>query len=227
MTPAEFLLALLIHEAPAIGRSPKLTDDWRAEVEQAVELDVRVGAIGALVSPEVDTAIIDSMRWYEARLRSKPKDGDCEFVAPTGTGRLWGKVCTAFGPLQVRATALKATRGTPEGDLVGVPPAMAPEALRDPELGVRAGYAGLLRWKRLCGGTPARWITAWGWGRCPKARVVDREAVRRCELTVILLRSRGQAADWKCGHENRKIRDPYDQRFLKRARVIAGGQDRE
>jgi hypothetical protein len=225
MTSAAFLLAILVHEAPVIDQRPKLHDAWEKEMAMAVDLDAKIGGSAMLVSPEVDTAILDAMRWYEARLASHPKDGDCHFV-PVGKTRIWQTVCTAFGPLQVQVTALKAIRGTEEGHKAGVPDDMAPEALHDPEFGVRAGYAGILRWKSLCGGTPARWITAWGWGKCPKgAHTYDREAVRRCELTVILLHSRGQGIGWKCGHEGRKIADEHDQRLLKWAREKAEGEN--
>jgi len=219
MTPTEFLFLLLVHEAPILNDKPALKAAWSVEVESAVGLDRSIATSALLVSPAVDTAILDALRWYEARLQSHPKDGDCKFVPmfKMNQAPVYKTVCTAFGPLQVQAPALKAVRGTPEGDQAGVPSGMIPEELHDPELGVRAGYAGLLRWKVLCGGeTPARWITAYGWGKCPPPRTVDREAVRRCELVTILLVSRGELPEgWKCGHEGRKIHDDHDQRFLK------------
>lgn len=230
MSPAEFLFVLLVREAPVVGRSEKLSTEWKAEVELAVELDRKVGSAGALVSPDVDTAILDAARWYEARLRSRPKDGDCkpepDKAAPGG----FRVVCTAIGPLQVQLSAFRAVLGTPEGILMGLSerelwPSRAQRnqalkaQLREPETGVRAGYAGLLRWKGLCGGTPARWMTAWGWGKCPGERTIDREAVRRCELVSILLESRGQTPEsWKCGHEGRKIKDKHDESLLKWAK---------
>lgn len=254
MTPADFLFALLVHEAPVIAQKPTLEASWRPEMAAAIELDRKVGSAGALVSPEVDAALLDAARWYEARERSHPKDGDCHFVAVKGT-REFKTVCDAFGPLQVTLPAFRAVLGTPDGRLAGLPepefysrgvlppeapgtagtspPAAArgrfapkPEDLREPETGVRAGYAGLLRWKGLCGGTPARWLTAWGWGKCPKEKTtLDFEAVRRCELTTVLLIQRGQLPEgWKCGHETRKIRDPHDQHLLAWAREHAKGE---
>jgi hypothetical protein len=121
--------------------------------------------------------------------------------------------------LQVQSPALRAVLGTVEGKAAGLPeePITMDQMRASPELGVRAGYAGLARWKALCGGTtPARWLTAWGWGKCPPPRTVDREAVRRCELATILLAQRGQTPEgWKCGHEGRKIHDDRDARLLK------------
>jgi hypothetical protein len=219
---AEFLLALLVHEAPVIDERPKLHDAWEKEVAMAVDLDVQVGRAGALISPEVDTAILDAMRWYEARLASRPKDGDCHSVPifKQGQAPLYKTVCSAIGPLQVQLVAFKAVLGTPDAVAAGITAVLlkpTEQDLREPEMGVRAGYAGLLRWKGLCGGvTPARWITAWGWGKCPPPRTVDREGVRRCELVTLLLVSRGELPEgWKCGHEGRKIHDDHDQRFLK------------
>jgi len=230
MSPAEFLLALLVHEAPVIAERPKLHDAWEKEIAAAVELDAQVGGAGALVSPEVDTAILDAMRWYEARLANHPKDGDCHFVPifKQGQAPLYKTVCTAIGPLQVQLVAFKAVIGTPDASSAGISMALLKPTeadLREPEMGVRAGYAGLLRWKGLCGGTPARWITAWGWGKCPPPRTLDWEATRRCELAVILLHSRGQGIGWKCGHEGRKIRDPHDQRLLEWGRQKAESAD--
>jgi len=245
MSPAEFLFALLVREAPAVGRSAKLSTEWKAEVELAVELDQKVGSAGALVSPDVDTAILDAARWYEARLRSRPKDGDCKPTPDKAAPGGFRMVCTAIGPLQLQVSALRAILGTPEAILMGLSePVTFPSRqsrdqalkalLREPETGVRAGYAGLLRWKALCGGPPGRWLTAWGWGKCPKGeRTIDREAVRRCELTVILLTSRGffgpggagtnptSGEVWKCGHEGRKIQDPHDASLLKWAKEEA------
>ena len=223
MTPAEFLLAFLIHEAPVVAQRPKLLADWTTEIAAAVELDAKVAQDGLLVSPEVDAALLDAARWYEARLQSMPKDGDCKLV-PVPKTNVFKTVCSAVGALQVQAGALRAVLNTVEGVAAGLPPDpfTVDEMRASPELGVRAGYAGLLRWRKLCGGAPARWLTAWGWGKCPKgARTYDREAMRRCELTVILLQSRGQAPEWKCGHEGRKIADDHDKRLLKWARENA------
>lgn len=223
MSPVEFLLGLLLHEAPAIATKPGAEASWQKEIAAAVELDARVAQPGHLVSPEVDAALLDSMRWYEARMKSSPKDGDCRHEMIGKTGK-WRQVCHAVGPLQVQASGLRAIVGTPEGDLAGVPPETKIDGLRDPEIGVRAGYAGLLRWKALCGGSPARWLTAYGWGKCPGKRAVDHEAVRRCELAKILLLERVQAPDFVCGHENRKIRDERDRRLLQWARERVYGE---
>lgn len=229
MTSVAFLMAILLHEAPCLETKPEFVTSWMAEVTKAVELDAKVSGAGVLVSPEVDAALLDSMRWYEARLQSHPKDGDCHFVPlPAAPGRLivYKTVCNAMGPLQVNVTAFHAVQRGNEGALVGLGVDLTgtQAELRDPETGVRAGYGGLLRWKGLCKGTPATWVTAWGWGKCPPKRTVDREAVRRCELAVVILKQRGQAPEWKCGHEGRKIRDDHDVRMLKWARDKAGEQ---
>jgi hypothetical protein len=228
MTPAEFLLLLVLREAPRIAKHPELEAAWRADVAEAVELDRRVGAVGALVSPDVDAALLDAARWYEARLKNRPKDGDCrteeDKKSPSGVRT----VCRAIGPLQVTIAAYRAVLGTPDADLAGLegePRTATATRLRDPETGVRAGYGGLLRWKRLCGGTPARWLTAWGWGKCPPERAIDAEAVRRCELATVLLQSRGQAGGWECGHAGRKIQNTHDARLLKWARARATSKD--
>lgn len=225
MTPADFLFVLLVHEAPVITQKPDNEARWKAEIAESTALDEKVASAGALVSPEVDRALLDSARWYEARLRQHPKDGDCHFVPVKGS-REFKTVCDAFGPLQVTLPAFRAVLGTPDASAAGISMALLkPTAadLREPETGVRAGYAGLLRWKGLCGGTPARWLTAWGWGKCPKEKTtLDFEAVRRCELTTVLLIQRGQLPEgWKCGHETRKIRDPHDQHLLAWAREHA------
>jgi hypothetical protein len=217
---AHFLMALLVHEAPAIQRKPEAALAWQNEIAAAVELDARVASAGLLVSPEVDAAILDATRWYEARMKSRPKDGDCT-LAPIPNSQKWDKVCPAIGPLQLHPSALRALRDTPEAASAGLAAGhVPPDALRDPETGVRAGYAGLMRWKKLCGGSPALWFTAWGWGRCPpKKTTIDREGVRRCALVTILLDAQDKRPEgWKCGHEGRKIRDPYDHRFLAWAR---------
>jgi hypothetical protein len=219
MTPAEFIFLILVHEAPVIATVPRLETLWRAELTAAVTLDAKVAEAALLVSPEVDAALLDAARWYEARLQSHPKDGDCHFVPIPGPKRDFKTVCSAAGVLQVQSPALRAVLGTVEGKAAGLPeePITMDQMRASPELGVRAGYAGLARWKALCGGTtPARWLTAWGWGKCPPPRTVDREAVRRCELATILLAQRGQTPEgWKCGHEGRKIHDDRDARLLK------------
>lgn len=224
MTPSAFLFLLLTHEAPVIAKTPKLETEWRADLEAATTLDAQVGVAGALVGPEVDTAILDAIRWYEARLRQTPKDGDCHPKADLREKVGYRIVCTAIGPMQVQLIAFKAVVGTPDAALAGLSEALTKPTeadLRDPETGVRAGYGGLLRWKGLCGGSPARWITAYGWGKCPPARTLDRESIRRCELVEVLLASRGQMPGWKCGHEGRRISDASDRRFLKWARENA------
>jgi len=238
MTPADLVFLILTHEAPVIARTPRLETLWRAELAAGAELDTHVAAPGFLVSYEVDAAILDSVRWFEARLQARPKDGDCHPVLVTKSPQLWKTVCSAIGPMQVQLVALRALEHSPEAEDVGLPPPASPRAslpppphlprpaghyaaddLRDPDFGVRAGYAGLIRWKRLCGGPPARWLTAYGWGKCPPARTVDREAVRRCALVTLLLDAQGKLPeDWKCGHENRKIRDEHDARMFAWAR---------
>lgn len=222
MTPAEFIMLLLLREAPLIAKKPEAEASWRENMVEALELDRRVGSAGALVSPDVDTALLDAARWYEARLRQRPKDGDCRPEADEKAPGGFRTVCHAIGPLQVTRAAYMAVLATPEGDLAGLQTERGD--LRDPETGVRAGYAALLRWKTLCGGPPARWLTAWGWGRCPPGRTVDGEATRRCEFATILLESRGELPEgWKCGHEGRKIPGEHDRRLLGWARKQLAG----
>lgn len=228
---AELIFLLLTREAPVIARTPRLETQWRAEIDAGTALDARVTSTAFLVSSDVDAAILDAVRWYEARLASHPKDGDCHLVLVSRKPQLWKTVCSAIGPMQVQLVALRALEGSVEAEDVGLVSSPSPshvpgptghyvEAdLRDPEFGVRAGYAGLLRWKRICGGSPARWLTAWGWGKCPPARTIDHEAVRRCTLVGILLDAQGKRPEgWKCGHEGRKIKDEHDARLLAWAR---------
>jgi hypothetical protein len=216
MSPADLLLALLLHEAPVIATKPTLNASWSSEITSAVILDSRIASSALLVSPDVDAALLDAARWYEARLASHPKDGDCHAKADRSAPQGFRIVCSAFGPLQVQTTALHALFGSPESAQAGLGTGHLTAAdLRDPETGVRAGYAALARWKNQCGGTPARWLTAWGWGKCPPPRTVDREAVRRCELATMILAARDAVPEgWKCGHEGRKISGEHDARLL-------------
>ncbi len=194
----ETLIAIILTLASAeipLEAVPK-SAEYQKGVAELAAIIIDVSKDGALVSPEVDAALLSSVAWFESRYRPDSPDGDCREL---GLGGEYVRTCNAVGPMQLSKGAgqylaqedpsLKGTRA---------------EALRDPRTSVRGGYAALRLWKRLCGKTPAHWLTAYVWGKCP--RTPDWEGLRRCALaTAILDKLDKKPEGFTCGHEGRTV----------------------
>lgn len=198
------ILVMYTASSPS-GIAAEKTASYRAGVEALAPIIVEVGSQGLLVSPEVDPAMLAAVAWYESTFRPDSPDGDCHRIglSPDTT-----TMCTATGPMQVVKSA-GSYLGAVEPSLKDI----RADALRDPKTSVRAGYAALRLWKKLCGGSPAVWLTAYVWGHCPRSP--DWEGVRRCALATAMLDKLGhKPADWACGHEKRAVES--HTRFLVR-----------
>ncbi len=188
------ILTLFQAEAPN-PPADKLAS-YAAGVERLARIDLEVTSGGRLVSSDVDWALVAAVQWYESRFRPEPPDGDCTELGLLGAYR---RTCQAVGPMQLNTAAGWFLRQ----ELPSLAGARAAQ-LREPQTNVLAGYATLNRWKGICGGPPAIWLTAYGWGRCPQR--TDWEGARRCALATALLDRAGTKPDgWICGHEKRTV----------------------
>lgn len=215
----EIMLSMVLHEVPALEKHPDKLEAWRSDIEAMVEIDRTVTKSGVLFSPEVDRIVLAGVRWYEARFRSKPRDGDCyvrhgwDKPGPVPEWYRPRRICPAVGPMQIVQANRYVIALWPEAQKLGISEPVTVEQLRDPEMNVRHGYATIAHWKNECGGTLGTWLTAFGWGDCPSRKnpkirkhYVDREGVRRCALiTALLERTMNKPEGWICGHEKRKI----------------------
>lgn len=115
------MFAMIARETPGFRKDPECERAvaFREDIAKMAEIDQKIGSQGLLVSPEVDPIILGGIRFYEARFRSAPSDGDCSYVYPTYTWEERRKhevrgmlpkamvepkrVCPAIGPMQVSA----------------------------------------------------------------------------------------------------------------------------
>lgn len=114
------MFTIISRETPAIRQHPdgERAQAYRADIAQMVAIDEQVAAAGKLVNPEVDRVLLGAIRYYEARFRSQPKDGDCHWKHPRvstaqrikyqdehGMAPAWLMkpkwVCAATGPMQI------------------------------------------------------------------------------------------------------------------------------
>jgi hypothetical protein len=113
------MFAMIVRETPGFKKDPdcEKAQAYKNDIAQMVKIDQKVASQGKLISPEVDPIILGGIRFFEARYRSKPHDGDCRFVYRKYT---WEerrkyevngllpksmvepkKVCPAIGPMQI------------------------------------------------------------------------------------------------------------------------------
>jgi hypothetical protein len=177
--------------------------DYRAGVSELARINIEVGSQGLLVSPEVDAVLLTGIQFYESRFRPDAPDGDCRMV---GLGHTTRKICSVQGPMQLMKGAGKLPLfvGTRfEG--------MSNPELKKPANNIAAAYRALVYYKELCGGPPGVWVTAYGFGHCPKRSLgkhstLHWEGARRCALITAMLESTGtKPADWRCGHEGQRV----------------------
>lgn len=192
-------------------------EHYRNGVAELARINVEVGSAGLLVSPEVDIALLTSIQWYESRFQPDIPDGDCRMV---GLGDSTRKVCSVQGPMQLMKGAGKLPL------FVGTPfEKMSNQELKKPQHNVAAAYRAVLYYKELCGGPPGIWITAYGYGRCPKhhaGRLVKLhwEGVRRCAMLTGILEATGAKPDgWRCGHEGQSA-IPHTRYLLRRLKRL-------
>jgi hypothetical protein len=187
--------------------------DYRAGVSELARLNIEVSSEGLLVSPEVDAALLTGIQWYESRFRPEPPDGDCHMV---GLGFTTRKVCSVQGPMQLMKGAGKLALfvGTRfEG--------MTNPEMKKPANNIAAAYRTLLYYKELCGGPPGVWVTAYGFGHCPKSHggkhgSLHWEGARRCALiTAVLESTRTKPEGWRCGHEGQSVL-PHTRYLIRR-----------
>jgi hypothetical protein len=82
-------------------------------------------------------------------------------------------------------------------------------------------------YKKLCGGPPGVWITAYGFGHCPRPIWGKRygalhwEGARRCALlTAILDHTDAKPKGWRCGHEGQSVL-PHTRYLIRRLKKSA------
>ena len=177
---------------------------WRDGIAALYAINARVAAEGALVSPEVDAAVLAAIQFHENRWRPAGPEGDC---VTTGGLRFSGPSrglkpvtvintertsCNSFGVMQLN-------KGAPQQLVVmdQIWKGTTLKMLRDPETNVRAGYTFLKHYKQTCKGTLGSWLTAYGSGRCSKG--ASGGAKLRCETITDLLKNSGQlTSGWSC-----------------------------
>ena len=142
-----------------------------------------VAVPGVLVSPAVDSYLLAATGWYESRWRSA----------------VVGDKGASLGLMQVGGSQLHIL-----AEVDGLWRFVERRELLDTRTSVMAAYTTLRRWKRLCGGPPGAWFTAYRYGRClPRVRS---GGVRRCALATSMMRRGGVVpSGWVCGHEGRAL----------------------
>lgn len=119
-TLVAIMFGMIAREVPAIRQDPEgeRARAYRADIAKMAEIDEQVAAPGKLVNPRVDQVLLAAVRFYEARFRSAPADGDCSYVTPSlsyeqrvrhagpkGLVPAWmvqpRRVCPAIGPMQI------------------------------------------------------------------------------------------------------------------------------
>jgi len=222
MTLAKVLGLLMVlmfsREAPQLVKSdaPKLKER-RAEIHKLAALHAEVTKKGALIDPKTDAALFAAISWYESRQMLKPRDGDRRLMRD---GKIRG---TAVGPMQVSMGATEWVKWWDVGKKKYK--GLTVKQMRDPKFNIELFYDIMQHWKKTCGGPPGVWITAYGWGRCPKYdytrkhKTVDWEGRRRCKLMTATMKRMAanpdfdyeMPEDWYCGHE----KYPRDARVAK------------
>ena len=215
----ELLLAAMM--AIAGGEIHDIDTDARREYREGVatlaRINVETAQDALLVNPEVDAALLTAVQWYESRFRPQVRDGDCRML---GLGNSFRKVCSVQGPMQLMKGAGKLPLfvGTPfEG--------LSNQELKKPERNIPAAYRALGYYKRICGGPPGVWITAYGMGRCPKRSwyglsSLHWEGARRCALLTGILESTGtKPKGWRCGHEGQSVL-PHTRYLVRRLKRL-------
>lgn len=166
---------------------------WRDGIAALDTINEKVAAEGALVSPEVDAAVLAAIQFHENRWRPAGPEGDCVTTgglvasAPSRSGRPVVFTnrerfsCNSFGVMQLN-------KGAPiqlvvmDQEWKGI----KLKDLRDPETNVRAGYTFLKYYKRTCKGNLGSWITAYGSGHCSGGHMSG-GAKLRCKTASELL----------------------------------------
>jgi hypothetical protein len=204
------MVLMIMREAPGVtDPNDKRLDKRRVEVKELAALHIEVAKKGQLVDPLTDAAILTGISFYESRHMLKPKDGDARF-----NWRTQKSVGTVVGPMQVSKAAPRLVKIWPEPWRTKWK-GLTVKKMRDPKTNIALAYDILKMWKDMCGGPPGVWVTAYGWGRCPKYdytrkhKYVDWEGRRRCKLitqTMERLAKNPEAKydmpeKWYCGHE--------------------------
>lgn len=204
------MVLMILREAPGVSDpNDKRIEKRRKEVNAVAAIHVEVAKKGQLVDEKVDAAILASISFFESRHMLKPKDGDARYSQ--AQKKLVG---TVVGPMQVSKAAPRLVKIWPE-PWRSKWDGLTVKKMRDPKTNVELAYDILKMWKDMCGGPPGVWITAYGWGRCPKwdytrkHKYVDWEGRRRCRLitqTMVRMAKDDELGwkmpeDWYCGHE--------------------------
>jgi hypothetical protein len=113
------MFAMISRETPGFRKDPEgeKATAFKDDIAKMVEIDQKIAGQGLLVSPDVDPIILGGIRYYEARYRSRPNDGDCYFKYPEYSQEERRKrevngmlpkhmvepkrVCPAVGPMQI------------------------------------------------------------------------------------------------------------------------------
>jgi len=83
------MFTMIANETPGFRQDPdsEKAMAFKEDIAKMAEIDQKIGSQGLLVSPEVDPIILGGIRFYEARYKSEPRDGDCQFKVPTRNGK--------------------------------------------------------------------------------------------------------------------------------------------
>lgn len=113
------MFTMIANETPGFRKDPESekAKAFKEDIAKMAEIDHKIGSQGLLVNPEVDPIILGGIRFYEARFKSAPRDGDCQYKYPQYSNeerkRLAvnglipehmmqpTKVCAAVGPMQI------------------------------------------------------------------------------------------------------------------------------
>jgi len=142
------MFTMIANETPGFRQNPdsEKAVAFKEDIAKMAEIDQKIGSQGLLVSPEVDPIILGGIRFYEARYKSKPRDGDCHFKVPNYSKAEWKKhavngllpahmvqpqkVCPAVGPMQISKNNRFIAPAWPE---------------------VRQQFSGIKNWDKLAG----------------------------------------------------------------------------
>jgi hypothetical protein len=170
------MFTMIANETPGFRKDPESEKAiaFKEDIARMAEIDYKIGSQGLLVSPEVDPIILGGIRFYEARFKSAPRDGDCEYKYPKYSNaerkRLAfngmipehmmrpTRVCAAVGPMQISRNTRFIVPAWPE---------------------VRQQFSGIKTWDKLV----ADGVGVWEVGRKDKMTIKE---LRNPELNVRL-----------------------------------------
>lgn len=205
------LVLILIHalssELPNIEYDGKF-DNYKSDISDLLAINQNIvnesnNKLDFLVNAEVDLNIIATIQLFESRLKYNIKDGDNH---------------RSVGPMQISVSAVNWAKNIDSEKFKN----LTLDQLRLPETNTRLGYDILKQYKISCKSSlPGVWLTAYGQGKCPKNNELDFEGIRRCAVLTSQMDYLGiTPPDWKCGHENKILKDRTALKFISKIREL-------